>query len=98
MKKKVISFVIASLIIGVTVLIKSEIVKVKAEESEVKSGVIDQSIEELTDIFGPETINTDIPEQRVQPLNQAEYDDLIRSLPEGAELVDDVEVLPGVVK
>ncbi|MDR0921963.1 MAG: hypothetical protein LBM95_06250 [Lactobacillales bacterium] len=39
-----------------------------------------------------------LPLQKRPPLTQEEYDDLISQLPEGAVIVGDVEVMPGVVK
>lgn len=43
-----------------------------------------------------ETATAALPE--IPPLSQEEYDDLIKSLPEGAVIVGEVEVLPGVIK
>ena len=66
---------------------------IKKDENELTlSTEIDRELEEKYEL-APE-----FPEDKKTRLSQEEYDDLINGLPEGAVLVGDIKVMPGVVK
>lgn len=88
--KKTIGLTVGLLaILGITTL--------KINSSNIKAETADyEAIEDIT--FEPNRKDVSEAAQKVEPLSQEEYDDLISTLPKGAKLASDVEVMPGVVK
>lgn len=97
MKKKLTILTLISLVTFGLVAVKLINSQVKAAEIETSGQITENTeIEEFT--FETKDSSADGLVEKVAPLSQEEYDDLIRSLPKGAKLADDIEVLPGVVK
>lgn len=97
MKKKLAILALISVVTFGLVAVKLTNSQVKAAEVETSDQITENTeIEEFR--FETKDSGADGQAEKVAPLSQEEYDDLIRSLPKGAKLADDVEVLPGVVK
>jgi hypothetical protein len=96
MKKKI-TFV--SLVVGMLIaVIGFNLNFVFAEDTIKDDEIVSIENPELSAILGDASPGSAGMSQECPPLSQEEYDDLINSLPEGAVLVGDVKVLPGVVK
>jgi hypothetical protein len=93
MKKKltILSLALVS-IIGVSVF---QLNSASAKDEVVQSDEQEQSV---VDFWETWEHASEAPPIENLPLTQEEYDDLISRLPEGAVIVSDVEVLPGVVR